>query len=361
VAEGAGVWIRPFRGDQHRVYFRLEPGGKLHGSRGFPTAEAAEDLAAELRSKITTKRRTVDDAIESYKADLDARALRNEVRPERGARLAHLLRRLMAGALKLPLGSLTARRCDELYKALADTPGVAVGTHQKCLKDGRGWGEWCVQRGWYKTSPWAKVKRLGQSDDSRNVSLRVNEARKYRDAALRLAGGGDEGALTALIALSCSLRPSEIVQLAARDVDDDGALLWVAGKRLKTKNTRRSITIADEELRQLLVERARGLAPDALLFDHDRGFVTDAAKRVAAVAKVPVVDARGLRRTFATLDARRGSSLDAVAFGMGHGADVKAATARQHYIAPGAVETGAAKRVMRVLDGGKAAKAKRGA
>jgi len=41
---------------------------------------------------------------------------------------------------------------------------------------------------------------------------------------------------------------------------------------------------------------------------------------------------------------------------MGHGADTNASTAKRHYIAPGARESGAAGRVHGVLDGGKARK-----
>ena len=58
-----------------------------------------------------------------------------------------------------------------------------------------------------------------------------------------------------------------------------------------------------------------------------------------------------LRRTFARW--RRGRSLDDLAFSMGHGADASARTAQQHYIAPGAKQSGAAGRVLGVLDGGK--------
>lgn len=357
---GPGAWVRPFRSG-FRVYFRLEPNGKLHGKAGFRTHDEAEAWAADCRAKVTTRRRTVDDAIEDFRAHLEQRAGRGEIRPERAARLAQRLRRLMADALDLPLGSLTPRRCDELYQALADTKGVATATHQKFRKDARTWGEFCVKRGWFKASPWANVEKVGKLDDKRDESLRVDEARKYRDTALRLAREGDAGALTTLIVLTCSLRPSEIVQLTARDVDDDGAILWVDGDRLKTANTRRQIAIVDEDLRQLLVARAKGLAPGALLFDRTRAFVTAAAKAVAAAAKVPPIDARGLRRTFATLDARRGTSLDSAAFAMGHGSDGKAVTARRHYIAPGAVETGAAKRVFGVLDGGRAKGVKRAA
>lgn len=68
---------------------------------------------------------------------------------------------------------------------------------------------------------------------------------------------------------------------------------------------------------------------------------------------------RALRwRTFATLAARRGRSLDDLALGMGHGADVNATVAKGHNIAPGMREAGAAGRVLGVLDGSNARKGK---
>ena len=235
----------------------------------------------------------------------------------------------MADVLDLALGALTARRCGELYAAVA-AAGGAVGTQHEYLKKAKTWGASAVERGWFKANPWESVKKVGERDDSRDVSLRVDEARKFRSKALALATAGDEGALSVLIILSCSLRPSEVVQLEARDVDDSGAVLWVAGARLKTKNTRRPIRIDDAELRALLLARAKAVGGgDTRLFSIDRNEVTQAAKAIATAAKVPVVDSRALRRTFATLDARRGSSLDALAFNMGHGSDGKARTAKQ--------------------------------
>ena len=355
MAAGAGAWVRPFRSGW-RVYFRLAPGEKLHGKAGFTTFEDAEKWAADARAKITTKRRTVGDAVDAYEDALQARVARNEMRASSAREAVAGCRKLMAEVLDYSLGMLTPRRAQEAYEAYANKKGVAVGTQHQAIKVARTFGEWCAKRGWFKASPFASVDKIGERDDSRDVSLRVDEARAYRETAVKLARKGDTGALTALIALTCSLNPSEIVQIAGRDIDDDGAVLWIAGRRLKTKNRRRQIAIADEELRDLLVAAAARVPKSEPLFPYDRVFVTRAAKRIAKTAKVPVVDARALRRTFAALDARRGSSLDSLAFNMGHGADSKARTARQHYVAHGAIESGAARRVLGVLDGGKRAK-----
>lgn len=354
MAAGAGAWVRPFRSG-FRVYFRLEPGGVLRGKAGFKTREAADAWAADARAKITTQRRTVDDGVADYRAELDARVSRNELRKETAAQTDRDLRRLMSDALDLPLSSLTPRRCQELYEAAANTPGVAASTHHRWRAFAHAWGAWAQKKGWFKANPWGDVQKIGKRDDHRQESLRVDEARQLREHAFQLANGGDEGAVCALVVLTCSLRPNEVAQMVVRDVDDDGRLLWVDGPRLKNQNTRRTITIADDELRGLLVAATARKAPTDRLFPRHshRNRVTEAVQRVTEAAGVPVVDSRTLRRTFATLDARRGSSLDETAFSMGHGADSKARTARRHYIAPGAAESGAARRVLGVLDGGK--------
>jgi integrase len=257
--------------------------------------------------------------------------------------------------LESPLSSLTPRRCDNLYHALATSGACAAGTHHLALSVARRFGRWCAHRRqrWIRENPFEAVEKIGEAADHRSESLRIDEARAFRTTALELAASGDVGAISTLIALTCSLRPSEIVQIAARDVDDGGAVLWVAGAKLKTQNTRRPISVEDNDLRGLLVRLSKGRNPDDLLIPHHPRYVARAGERIAAAAGVPTVNARILRRTFATLAARRGRSLDDLAFSMGHGADANARTAQRHYVAPGAKQAGAAGRMLSVLDGGK--------
>lgn len=347
---GAGAWIYRYR-DGWRVFYRQQPGGVLAGSRVFPTKPAAETLADEIRAQITTTRRTVGSAIDDYKKEMEARELR--AMTVWGA--VNALRRLLGDVRDSPLAVLTPRRCENLYVALATSGKYQPSSHHMMLRWAKTWGTWLAhsRRRWLRENPFAAIEKIGERADHRSDALRVSEARTFREKALALASKGDDGALGALIALTCSLRPSEIVQIAARDVDDDGAVLWVAGATLKTRNTRRPLEVADVELRPLLARRTDGKAPADRLFPYKAPWVREAAARIAEAAGVPPVDARMLRRTFATLAARRGRSLDDLAFSMGHGADASARTAQRHYIAPGAREAGAAGRVLGVLDGGK--------
>lgn len=353
MAKGAGVWVRFVRErNGWRTVWREEPHGVLHGSRIYRELTEAEAMADALRGRITTRRRSVRDAIEDWKADMAARAERGEMRRETGPHEAGRVLKLCAGALDLPLSNLTARKAGELYVAYAEQDGVSAGTNHRALRACKAWASFCCKRGWFKVNPFTDVETMGAAADLRDVCLRVDEARAYMQTAKDMVRAGDGDALAPLLCLMVSLLPSEIVQIVARDVDDGGRILWVAGATLKTRNRRRKMVIQDEDLQQFLAARAEGKDRDARLFSPDKELVTASVRRVAAAAKVPTVGARELRRTFATLDAQSGSSLGAVAFNLGHGSDGKAQTAKKHYIAHGAAQSGAARRVLSVLDGG---------
>jgi integrase len=348
------VWVYPFR-DGFRVYFRV--GGRMNGTRTFRTQAEADEERDRIRAEITMRSRSVRSAFDAFKKDMAARSVGGTTieRVERDGV------RLLAAVLEDPLAALTSRRAESLYVAIATSGEFAAGTHQMSLKVSKAFGAWCAhpRRRWLRENPFAAVEKLGKVADHRSESLRVNEARAFREKAIEFARAGDDGALAALLALITSLRPSEIVQLAARDVDDGGAILWIAGAKVKTANTRRPIEIADRALRTLLVNVAAGKQPTERLFPYASNFPTRSAQRVAESIDIGEINARMLRRTFASLAARRGWSLDAVAFGMGHGVDPNASTAKRHYIAPGARETGAAGRVRDVLDRGKVRNAKK--
>src|ERR1700730_18410905 len=96
MASGPGAWVYP-HGAKFRVFFRREPGAKLHSKAGFATWEAAEELAATALTQITTRQRSVGDAIKMYQAAMDQRVARNEMRPETASQNLQRLRRLMAG------------------------------------------------------------------------------------------------------------------------------------------------------------------------------------------------------------------------------------------------------------------------
>ena len=171
--------------------------------------------------------------------------------------------------------------------------------------------------------------------------LRIDEARRFVALAITRAEGGDRAALAALLALLLGMRAGEVLQRVARDLDDQGRVLWIT--RGKTDNARRRLTVP-EVLRPLLDRLARGKAPDELLFGASpRGAdkpLTDAwlwghVQRLCDEAGVPRVSTHSLRGLHSTLALEAGATASAVAAALGHGSFQITA---KHYAAPGTIE-----------------------
>ncbi len=253
------VWVYRFR-DGFRVYFRV--GGRMNGTRTYRTqAEAEEEGDRMIRAEITMRSRSVRTAFDAFKKEMGARSV-GDATIERVERDGV---RLLAPVIDEPLAALTSRRAESLYTAIATSGDFAAGTHQMSLKVSKAFGAWCAhpRRRWLRENPFAAVEKLGKVADHRSESLRVNEARAFRDKAIEFAScRGDDGALAALLALITSLRPSEIVQLAARDVDDGGAIL--VDRRRQGQDSQHAPTHRDRRSRAASVarERCSGKAAD---------------------------------------------------------------------------------------------------
>jgi integrase len=99
--------------------------------------------------------------------------------------------------------------------------------HHLALTETKRFLRWCVAQKLLKADPSAKIDRVGKPRRGR-PKLRVTESRRLVDVALAAAGKGDDSAVAIMIALVLGRRASETSDLELRDVDDDGALLWVA-------------------------------------------------------------------------------------------------------------------------------------
>ncbi len=90
----------------------------------------------------------------------------------------------------------------------------------------------------------------------------------------------------------------------ARDLDDDGKLLWIPDS--KTEAGRRTLQVP-ELLRPLLKGLAEGKSPEAKLFGHHwRDWVRKWVKRICEAAGVPKVTAHGMRGLHSTLAVENG-------------------------------------------------------
>jgi integrase len=153
-----------------------------------------------------------------------------------------------------------------------------------------------------------------------------------------------------MLSLIMGLRCCEIVSRVARDVDDDARLLWIPAS--KTPAGRRTLEVP-ATLQPHVRRLAAGKGPFDLLFGkHCRNWPRDWVQRICGAAKVPVVTAHGMRGLHSTLAVESGITAHAVAASLGH---ESISTTYRSYAKPEAVSVAKQRRVLGVLNGGRAA------
>jgi integrase len=202
---------------------------------------------------------------------------------------------------------------------------------------------WCVERGWIRSNPFADVKPEGRKS-RRRAHLRIDEARKFLDAAL--SDATDAGPACAL-ALLMGLRASEITGLRVRDIDDGARVLWVADA--KTEAGVRHLEIP-EELRARLQRQVADRDGDERVFgDADRQWLYYHCERLCGAANVPEVSPHALRRTWSAIGAEA-MPVDAVARALGQrGGTVN----RRHYQPSGSEQRRTSGAALRSIQGGR--------
>ena len=252
------------------------------------------------------------------------------------------------------LSEVTERRATALYQRQVERQhgghALAAATHHSYLLVGKLLFRWAVSRSYVKENPFAKVQPLGKVRSGK-AQLRIDEARAFTEAALRLfMERGDQLALGALTALLLGLRASEVVSRTVRDLDDGGRILWIdAGK---TRNARRHLKVP-EALRPHLLTLATGQQPNRYLFGTSksgepkrRHSLYRAVHRVCAAAGVPRVCSHSLRGLYATLAVESGAVSEQVAASLGHGSF---AITQKHYAQESAVRGAQSQRVIGLL------------
>jgi len=342
----------PRQGREHAVGPYARKGSKklrvfFYNAKGVRTFEDYEshDEAVKDRDAYNAAAgsRTVGEAVAEYLM-AHAAARGNETTR---FRLSAILRMKEGDR---PLDALTAPLARELYARRVKE--CAPDTHRGELSYAKRFIDWCIAQGWLRINPFVGIKPEGEKNTRADQQLRVNEARRFLQTAL------EENSLEAdvtLMALMLGLRAHEVVERVTRDVDADGAILWVP--KSKTRAGVRQLLVP-ELLRERLLTRCEGKATDALIFTRDgkrttptRHWLHYHVVRLAKKAGVPRVTPHGLRRTWMTLGVLGGgaAALERVAKDGGH-AD-KGVTATKHYIAPGALESATSSRVVEWLGG----------
>ena len=178
----------------------------------------------------------------------------------------------------LLLTSFDEKRAAACYEAMTrwkkkDGQPISVDYHRNTLAEARSFLKWCVvKKKWLDRNPFEGVEGVGRRRHGK-PQLRIDEARRWLDAAVHFAGQDEAGAVAAMLTLLLGLRASEVVSRIVRDIDDGGRLLWTpAGK---TAAARRTLEVPGL-VRPFLGELVEGKQPLDLVFGyHDRGWVRE--------------------------------------------------------------------------------------
>ncbi len=252
------------------------------------------------------------------------------------------------------VSQLTARTAERLYldqvERISEHTGrkLSTATQHLYLCVMRRFWLWLMQKGYAQTNPWMSVRKVGRANVGK-PQLRIDETRKLEAVAMQRAQSGDVPALGILLMLYLGLRQGEVAARVARDIDDEGRVLWIPSG--KTKNARRRLKIP-EQLRPLILKRVEGMQPDErILYPsshkmHHQNYYWVQLARLCRLAGVPVVCPHSLRGMHATLALEGGATGDAVAKALGHGSFEMTKT---HYASASSVSNSESSRVAAVL------------
>jgi integrase len=269
---------------------------------------------------------------------------------------------------EMPLTRLTERAAEGYYRRFVDA-GLAADTHRNYLAEAKSFLAWAYDRGFAHENALRRVKGVGKRQHGK-PQLRIDEARKWVAKATELADRGDDAAVAAMLSLVLGMRASEIVTRVARDIDDEGTLLWISAS--KTEAGRRTLQIP-LLLQPYLRRLTEGRAPNDYLFpdlwnDHRgvprprknrarfktghryRDWVRDAVRRICGLAGVTIVTAHGMRGLHSSLAVEAGVTSHVVAAAIGH---ESFSTTAESYATQDALDAAKQRRTMKVLSGGK--------
>ena len=342
------VW-GPYEDNENKYRLKIVE-GEVEKSVCFKTLEEAEAVKESLLARSSKiERRTIKSAIEEWSAWLAA------TRGHKEASAKWAVRQTVQWIpIQKTLTQISDTDAAKLYAEHVERPRPKTGkppspaTHHVQLMLARQLWEWSIVQGYCRSNPWKRVTPIGRKPTGK-PQLRIDEARRFGAVAMQHAEAGDPSAIGALLMMYLGLRQGEVAARVARDIDDDGRVLWIPSG--KTKNAKRRLNIPDR-LRPLVLKLAQTKRPDELLFypktrkGHQVGYYWLRVKRLCRLAGVPEICPHSLRGLHATLALEGGATSEAVARALGHGSF---AVTAQHYASASSVANARGSRVADAL------------
>jgi integrase len=224
----------------------------------FQSLDEAEAVKADLlQQHSATLRRTVGEVFDEWLAwCVESRG----IKPATVYCYVQISRRLPSS---MQIGRMTESEARKLYQTQVDWVSprtkkpASAATHHLFLRVVKNLWRWAIERGYCPVNPWSKIAPVGRRAVGK-LQLRIDEARRFEAVALKQARRGDVPALGALLMIYLGLRQGEVVDRVARDIDDNGRVLWIPSG--KTKNARRRLKIP-EHLRHWFCQSPKTKSP----------------------------------------------------------------------------------------------------
>lgn len=217
-------WIAPNRYrhyNRFKVWFRDIEGDRK--SLTFATEAEADHWIADSQRLLVKDGRPIEDVVSAYLASLTDR------KPSTLVTLRYRLTSVIVGRNRVPIEAFpwnVAWSEHVAKQSRASQTGILAAL--------RGLLAYAGLRG----APLGGIKVNGVRKEGKD-QLHIDEARKFVATALMAA---DPLALAAATMIVTGCRPSEVLSLRARDVDDGGALLHVYGTKTKKASARSQST-----------------------------------------------------------------------------------------------------------------------
>lgn len=322
--------LGPYKhGRQHRIVYV--------GANGSRETVSYEDEAKAIEERDAYNKaagsRTVGEAVAEY--------LKEHPDETTKFRLYAILR--LPGDDR-PLSAITEAVARKLYETRQGE--CAVATHHGELRYVKRFFARQVELGRVRIHPFANIQPVGEQNRGK-PKLRVKATRLFLAALLQ---DDSPEATAVLTTITFKLRARGVTDRLVQDLDDDGQIFWVRDS--KTKSSDMEIEVPDF-LRVRLLKLAEGKKPTDKLFTNAEGkpltryglhyWTVEFCKR----AGVDRVTPHGLRGSGATQAVRSGEAIERVAIETGH-AD-RGMTLQRHYLGGGAIESGHARRVERLV------------
>lgn len=197
----------------------------------FATESAArKGILTAAQNLSTSESRLLGELIAQYYAEKQQRGIATaSTCPHQIVRM----RPFFAPYLDQDISRVTPRRAAALYEQHTVNPcprsrrPPAAASQHLDLYITRCFFKWAARKHLVDQSPFHDVQLIGRASTGK-PQLRLDEAKRYREAALRLFDQNhDRFALAAVIPLYLGMRAGEVLSRCVRDVDADGSILWI--------------------------------------------------------------------------------------------------------------------------------------